>query len=259
MIVQFDPEEAAKMSKPDVLIRAYEDPVFFANYFLKQSFNLDADIPFFHRAMLAIMTRKVEFLEQYGEVDKILKHFPNQFKMEKGKLILKYAKHTLLILPRGFGKTIMTKIFIIWSMLFRKKKTILFISESSTHSEAQCRDIRGILESNEIIIEYFGKQSPERNQSGGKRKRSWKDEEIETPSGTSLITRGRNGQIRGTARAGNTRPDLIVLDDVEDEQSVATEEQRIKCKQWFFAAVKPALLKKDPSSMIIACGTILHR
>ena len=100
-----------------VIETARHDPVFFANYFLSEELALTRKIPFFHRAIMAIMTREVEFLETYGELDKIVENFPKQFFFnEQGKICLRYTKHTAITIPRGFGKTLVTQIIALWNI-----------------------------------------------------------------------------------------------------------------------------------------------
>ena len=57
-----------------------------------------------------------------------------------------------------------------------------------------------------------------------------------TETGTMVMPRGSGQQIRGLL-FGNFRPDLIFGDDIEDSESVKSEEQRRKLKEWFFADV----------------------
>ena len=52
---------------------------------------------------------------------------------------------------------------------------------------------------------------------------------MELTNGVVALCRGRGGQIRGL-NVGFTRPDCIIVDDVEDEESVSTEEQMGKAK-----------------------------
>jgi predicted phage terminase large subunit-like protein len=66
--------------------------------------------------------------------------------------------------------------------------------------------------------------------------------------GSGQKLRGRNFQGR--------RPDLVVLDDVENDEAVENPARRKKLRQWFIKAVLPAL---DPTrGSLLALGTILH-
>jgi predicted phage terminase large subunit-like protein len=61
--------------------------------------------------------------------------------------------------------------------------------------------------------------------------------------------------IRG-ARYQQHRPDLIILDDIEDINSVKTQDSRDKLYQWFTSEVVPL---GDIHTRIIVVGNLLHR
>jgi len=65
---------------------------------------------------------------------------------------------------------------------------------------------------------------------------------------------GSGKKIRGRKHK-NWRPDLIVLDDIENDENVRTIEQRNKLSNWFKKAVSRA---GDSYTDIIYIGTLLH-
>ena len=72
-----------------------------------------------------------------------------------------------------------------------------------------------------------------------------------------LFIKGRgSGQgMRGT-RIGGFRPNIIILDDVESEKTIATKDLRDKLKKWFYSAVVPSI---NPNRYeFIMIGTPLH-
>jgi hypothetical protein len=57
-------------------------------------------------------------------------------------------------------------------------------------------------------------------------------------------------------RHRESRPDLIICDDLENDEHVQTPEQRTKAADWFNRAVVPAL---DPrTGTLLVTGTVLH-
>ena len=247
-------------TKAELLAQVLEDPVFFCETFLSDWFYIKTPgkcaIPWFHRANLAIMTREVDFLEQYGEVDLILKYFPDNFERnDKGQLCLKYHPNTLLMIPRDFAKTTIIRAFIMWTMCTKSRNFILFLSQTGSHSEAECQQIKTMFEVNDKIKLVFGDLVPKRNEVPS---RKWTDDEIQTKNNVHLVAKGAEAQVRGLNRGGR-RPDLIIMDDLENEKSILTEDQRDKVKRWCYSAVMPALDSGNPNASIIACGTLLHR
>ena len=65
---------------------------------------------------------------------------------------------------------------------------------------------------------------------------------------------GSGKKIRGRKHR-NWRPDLLVLDDIENDENVRTPEQRKKLESWFLKAVSKA---GDDYTDIIYIGTLLH-
>ncbi len=69
-----------------------------------------------------------------------------------------------------------------------------------------------------------------------------------------VIAKGAEQKLRGLMWNG-TRPDLILIDDLENDELVMNRERRVKLKRWFKGALMPA---KSPRGKIRYWGTILH-
>lgn len=78
-----------------------------------------------------------------------------------------------------------------------------------------------------------------------------------TQSGTAVMPRGAGQQVRGILYR-NSRPDLIIVDDLEDAESVKSDDQRKKLKEWFFADVVNSVDRGEKNWKIIVIGTLLH-
>lgn len=89
--------------------------------------------------------------------------------------------------------------------------------------------VRRIIEKNERFKYVFGDI----------RGRPWADDHLETTTGITLIAMGRGQAIRGTKNE-DFRPDLLIVDDIEDRQSVSTPEGRKKVSDWFFDELLPS-------------------
>ncbi len=252
------------------LERTFDDPVDFCTTFLHHKF--PKKMPWVHRGILALVTRKTDFLLQYGELDKIVSHFiwsedpaddsaPTHpiFHLQRdaeGKVVsidLDYTKYSMLMMPRGFSKTTLVgQAAMLYLILFREKQFIVYLSETSGHSEMQINNVKAELEANELIRAVFGNLVPDRYDP-----RKWTATMFETTSDVVVMCRGRGGQVRGLNHKGN-RPDTILFDDVENKESVRTVEQRAKTVDWFYSDVIPALPAMDPDATIIGLGTLLH-
>ena len=262
-----------RLSKEDlesILEICYEDPVEFCRFFLHHLFS--KRMPWVHRGILAIITRKTDFLLKYGELDKIISHFvwaenPDDDESktfaifhpvygDDGEIIsldLDYTKYSLLMMPRGFSKTTLIGIAIIlYQILYQEKKFIVYISETASHAEMQIANVKSELTGNELIRAVWGSLQPDRYAP-----EKWTASFFETTTGVTVACRGRCGQVRGLNHKGQ-RPDQILFDDVEDKESVRTDDRRVGTREWFYGDVIPALPAMDPDATIVGLGTLLH-
>lgn len=147
--------------------------------------------------------------------------------------------------PRGHAKsTSFTFKDTLHAVLYQYKHYPIILSDSSDQAEGFLTDIKTELEENRIIHEDFGDLQ-------GK---VWKNSVILTSTDIKLEAIGSGKKIRGR-RHRNWRPDLIVLDDIENDENVNTPDQRKKLESWFYKAVSKA---GDTYTDIVYIGTILH-
>lgn len=246
--------------------RGYENPVFFVMTFLPHWFPVDGDpskIPWFHKGLLAILTRKVNFLREYPEdLAKIITNFTytdgegqehSMFRLSaEGQLELVLNQFTMLMVPRGYAKTTCMNAATVYNTVYVERKFTVYLSESSTHATTQLNAVKAELSSNARLHSIFGEFKPAKD-SGLK----WTDDFAQCTNGVTLAARGRGSQVRGL-NVNAQRPDNILLDDVEDTESVKTAEQRQKAQDWLYRDVMPALPRNDPTAAITAVGTLLH-
>jgi hypothetical protein len=176
------------------------------------------------------------------------------FVSERGFILyLDIGRYTEIIIPRGFSKTtIAGQAVPLYKLLYRIIKFMAYISESGTHAEMQANNIRTLLRGNDRLRWVFGDLVPARTAD-----EKWSERFFETTSGFALAAKGRGSQIRGLLH-GNQRPQLEIWDDLEDQESVDTEAQRVKTRKWAYGNAMPALPELDPNSTIVALGTLLH-
>jgi hypothetical protein len=155
-----------------------------------------------------------------------------------------------VMMPRGFSKTTLFNALIIYIICYKLEEYIVYLSETGPHAEQQLQNIRMELEGNEVVNDLFGNLAPDRNDP-----EKWTGKDLQTTTGVRLQASGRGGQVRGKNYRA-IRPGLILGDDIEDEESVATPEQRKKTLGWLVGAVKPALPKRK--GKLFLTGTMLH-
>ena len=247
----------------EILEAGYTDPVYFLKMFLSHWF--PDQIPWFHRAIISILTGQVDFLVKYGELDKIIEHFVwrddpwddqspahPMFKLEDGKITLTVTKHTLIMLPRGFSKTTLLNGISLYCIVYELLDFFIYVSESAAHASTQLGNIKREITANPMILTLVGHLRPSNSDD-----EKWQAEYIELLNGIAIAAKGSGSQIRGL-NVNAKRPKRILLDDVEDRKEVQNPNLREDKRQWFYRDVMPALALRDEQANIIMLGTLLH-
>lgn len=139
-------------------------------------------------------------------------------------------------LPRGFGKTMLIKIFILYIVLFTKKKFVLIICGTQTKANNIISDIMSMLgDSN--VKKVFG---------------DWKlGAETDRQDLKRFGFRGRNVIIMGAGAGSdirgitleNERPDVMIFDDIQTREDADSETVSSKLETWM---VGTAMKAKSP-------------
>ena len=155
-------------------------------------------------------------------------------------------RNLAVIMPRGHGKTVITKSDIIRSFCFAEEPLFYgWVSATQKLAVGYMDYVKTHLEYNEQIKYYFGSMKG----------RKWTEQDIELKNGCKLISKSNISGIRGGAKL-HKRYDLVVLDDFEDENNTLTSESRSKNANMVTAVVAPALEPHDGRLRIN--GTPVH-
>lgn len=150
--------------------------------------------------------------------------------------------------PRGWGKTSVVNLaYPAKKILFQEKKFIVPVSCTATQAIMQGENLKRELLTNQRVQYFFGNL-----RSDSFAKDSWV-----TATDIMVLPRGAGQQVRGIIFHGR-RPDLFIVDDLEDSEAVKSEEQRKKIKEWFFADLLNSVDKSRRDWKIVVIGTILH-
>ena len=156
------------------------------------------------------------------------------------------VRQLAVILPRGHGKTVLTKCSIMHDFCFTNEPLFYgWVAASSKISVPNLDYIKYHLEYNDRVQYYFGDLK-------GKK---WTEDDIELKNGCKLISKSNLSGIRGGAKL-HKRYDLIVLDDFEDENNTITPESRNKISNLVTAVVFPAL--EPTTGRLRINGTPVH-
>lgn len=151
------------------------------------------------------------------------------------------------IVFRGGAKSTRAEEAITLEACLRSFKNCVILGESETRAVERLRSIKHEFNTNPYIEELFG-------DLGEGPAETWMENKVVLANGVCIQALGRGQSMRGIKHL-DQRPDLLLVDDLEDDESVATPEARAKWLGWFFSVVLPSL---DPNARIRVGGTPLN-
>jgi hypothetical protein len=195
-----------------------------------------------HEQRVEFARRTIDSLENFVRVYFVdhTKHEIPAFHKEIYSLLTN-KKRIVIAAPRGFAKSTVCSVFYpAWLATYGHAKDICIISASENLAVELLRKIKMTFESNVDYLSIFGDV----------RSQKWTENHIILANGVNIRAKGAGGQIRGF------RPDVVILDDIETDESVVSEEQRKKLKEWLFKACLNTLL---PEGQFVVVGTVLNQ
>lgn len=150
--------------------------------------------------------------------------------------------------PRGNGKTSLVKALVLQAVVYRAKNFVVLVSDTLEQSAEILEAVKLELEANPRLRCDF----PQATGEG----RSWTLGQVITQNGVKIKAFGTAKKIRGASH-GVFRPDLILVDDLENDEAVRSLEHRNKIDAWFWKSLVP-LGPPDQSHDILVVGTLLH-
>lgn len=159
------------------------------------------------------------------------------------------SENDVIAAPRGEAKTTLgQQLFDLWCVVRDLKKFIIIAFDTTEQAAESLEVIKAELEFNAGLAMDF----PEACGQG----RVWRIGCILTATGIKIEAAGQGKSLRGR-KHGAYRPDLVHLDDLENDENVVTPKQRDKLERWLNGTVVPlggAGMKLD----IVYVGSILH-
>lgn len=160
--------------------------------------------------------------------------------------LLNSASNLVVLMAfRGAAKSTLVEEYILSLVLFEDARFVLIVGSNWESACQRLAAIKQELETNEIIMELFG------DQKGA----PWAVDEIVLANGAKIKAVGAGQSMRGV-KHNEERPDIAVIDDLEDEENVRTEEARRKTDRWLSGTLRPALHPTRGKVRFI--GTPLH-
>ncbi|MGB0218313.1 MAG: phage terminase large subunit [Sinimarinibacterium flocculans] len=165
-------------------------------------------------------------------------------------LMLRPGVRTANVGPRGEGKsTLLVQLHALWRLVNGYSRYIGLFMDAKEQGEMMLDAVKAELEANPRLRQDF----PQVCGKGS----MWRTTKIITADGRVMIeVFGAGKRVRGR-RFGAFRPDLALIDDLENDELVRSKEQRDKREDWLRKVVGN-LGPPDGSMTQCYVGTLLH-
>ncbi len=193
--------------------------------------------------------------------------------------MIRYGGRQAKAEPRGSAKTTHALIAALWALLYGYRRHFMVVRASDPEAEQIIRDAKLELETNELLLEDFPEvcapiralegapqRAGQQTYKGVRTRCEYHSGWIVLPramgksqksAGSVLSTSGITGKIRGR-KINQLRPDFVLLDDIEDNESVKSEAVTAKYDEIIRSDVG-GLGGPGKSVAILWLGTIIRR
>jgi hypothetical protein len=143
-------------------------------------------------------------------------------------------------LPRGFGKTSVIKLFILYCILFTKKQFILVINDTAAKAENTLSDVIDMLEEPNIKAVFGDWRLGIEKDTQEIKKFGYRGRNI------ILAALGAGSSMRGL-NIKNARPDVMIFDDIQSRETADSEILSTNLEKWL---VGTAMKAKSPTGCL---------
>ena len=151
--------------------------------------------------------------------------------------------------PRGHAKsTAVTHTYTLASLLFRERDYAIIVSATVAQSIQFLGELKKELAENDDLRALFGI---------GSFIKDTEDDfimEMEDSHQFRVQAKGAEQKVRGL-KWKSKRPNLIIVDDLEEDEAVQSKDRRDKFRRWFNGALLPC---RSENGIVRVIGTILH-
>lgn len=119
--------------------------------------------------------------------------------------------------PRGVGKSTTARGFVVKRLARKLTRYVLYICATDNQAQKHFNAIRSMLESQKLLADY-PHLAPQTQKHRPNVNKSWSSERLVTADGQVVEFISLLGNARGFTTEEGQRPDLMVLDDIDDSK-----------------------------------------
>ena len=148
-------------------------------------------------------------------------------------------------LPRGFGKTSVIKLLVLYVILYTRKSFILILGNTAGLAENILADIADMLDEPNIKAVYGDWRLGLEQDTQPLKKFGFRGRNI------VLAALGQGGSVRGL-NIKNQRPDIMIFDDIQSRVDAESQVLSQKIKTWMFGTAMKAASHKGCTFIFVA-------
>lgn len=148
-------------------------------------------------------------------------------------------------LPRGFGKTTLVKLYIVYCILFTKKQFILIMSATAGLAENIISDVADILDEPNIRAVFGDWRAGMEKDTNALKKFAYRGKNC------ILAAIGAGGTVRGL-NLKNERPDVMIFEDVQSREDADSQKVSDDLYRWMLGTAMKAKSPKGCTTLFIA-------
>lgn len=148
-------------------------------------------------------------------------------------------------LPRGFGKSTIVKLFLLYVILFTDRHFILVMAATATMAENIISDVFDMLDEPNIKMVFGDWRLGVEKDTNAIKKFGFRGRNI------IVAALGAGGSVRGL-NLKNERPDVMVFDDVQSREDADSQEVSDKLYKWMLGTAMKAKSPKGCMTLFIA-------
>ena len=141
-------------------------------------------------------------------------------------------------LPRGFGKTIMLKLFVVWLITFTNRKFVLVVCNTAGLAENFLGDVADILDSDNYKRTFGDWRTGNQKDTLDLKKFSFRGREM------VLAALGSGSSLRGL-NIKFQRPDVMLMDDMQSREEAESLIESQKSIVWMLGTLLKANNKQN--------------
>ena len=155
------------------------------------------------------------------------------FHIRLAKLVVKFKILLLFVMwGRALAKSVWLDVIIpLWLWVNDDIAYMVIVGNTETHAKILLSDLQVEFEANSKLIHDFGEQ---------KLQGSWEDGYFQCQNGFICKAFGMRQSVRGLRR-GSRRPDYIVADDLEDQDTVKNPRRQKEIAKWIEKDLIPTM------------------